>query len=131
MNLLLDTCTFLWMIWDEPIIKPVTRALLTAPDNTVFLSTISIWEATAKYAADRLEIRATGSAWRHLIEQREAHEMIPLQLDDRSVAHVEQLPFIHKDPFDRLLICQAIEHGLAIVTPDQHIRRYPIKTVWD
>ncbi|BCX88944.1 hypothetical protein MIN45_P1314 [Methylomarinovum tepidoasis] len=131
MNLLLDTCTFLWMIWDEPKIRPAIRKLLIDPDNTLFLSTISLWEATAKYAAGRLEIRAPGPAWRHLVEQRDAHDIRPLLLDETSVAHVETLPFVHKDPFDRLLICQAIEHGLAIVTPDDHIRRYPIKTVWE
>ncbi len=131
MNLLLDTCTFLWMIWDEPVIDPRMRERLTDPGNTLFLSTISIWEATSKYAAGRLDIRAKGSAWRHLIEQRAAHEILPLPLDDASVSHVEHLPFHHRDPFDRLLICQAIEHGMALVTPDDHIRRYPVKTLWD
>ena len=131
MNLLLDTRTFLWLIWDEPRIGPALRDRLTDPENRLFLSTISLWEATAKYAAGRLEVRAPGPAWRHFVEQREAHDIEPLPLDDASVGHVETLPFIHKDPFDRLLICQAIEHGLGIVTPDDHIRRYPVKTVWD
>lgn len=131
MNLLLDTCTFLWMIWDEPRIPPGVRDRLTDPRNGTFLSTISLWEAMAKHAAGRLGIRARGSAFRHLVEQREAHEVASLPLNEQAIAHLEHLPALHRDPFDRLLICQAIEHGLAIVTPDEHIRRYPVKTLWD
>ena len=44
--------------------------------------------------------------------------------------HASQLPDIHRDPFDRLLICQAIEHGLTLVTPDRYIQQYPIRTLW-
>jgi len=131
MKLLLDTCTFLWMIWDEPKIGPSMRERLTAPDNELFLSTISLWEATSKFAAGRLDIRAQEPAWRHLVTQRDAHGIHSLTLTDEAVAHVEHLPFLHRDPFDRLLICQAIEHGLAIVTPDGHVRQYPVKTIWD
>ncbi len=131
MNLLLDTCTFLWMIWDEPKISGRMRDQLVDPDNHLFLSHVSLWEATSKYAAGKLDIRAKGSAFRHLVEQRDAHEILPLALDEDAISHVEHLPFRHRDPFDRLLICQAIEHGLAIVTPDNHIRQYPVKTIWD
>lgn len=131
MRLLLDTCTFLWMIWEEPVIRPDMRAILSNPENLLYLSPISLWEATSKYRLGKLELRAPPPAWRHFVTQRDAHDILPLALDEASIAHVEHLPFLHKDPFDRLLICQAIEHGLAIVTPDDHIRQYPIKTLWD
>jgi len=56
--------------------------------------------------------------------------MAPLTLEEGALAHLAKLPPLHPDPFDRLLICQAIEHDLAIVTPDWSIQRYPVKTFW-
>ena len=49
---------------------------------------------------------------------------------DEATLHLPCLPPLHKDPFDRMLVCQAIEHGLTLVTPDHSIRKYPIRTLW-
>ncbi len=130
MRLLLDSCTFLWLIWDEAPLTPEVRELLADGENTLYLSAVSIWEATVKHAIGRLDLRTPEPAWQHPTGQRAAHGILPLPVDEAVVAHLEQLPDLHRDPFDRLLICQAIEHGLAIVTPDQAIRQYPIKTLW-
>lgn len=130
MRLLLDTCTFLWLIWDERPLHAAARQLFTDPDNTVYLSAVSIWEASSKHALGKLQVQASEPAWQHFTQQRERHEIEPLPLNEAGVRHVSTLPLIHRDPFDRLLICQAIEHGLTIITPDSEIRRYPIKTFW-
>ena len=54
----------------------------------------------------------------------------PLSLDEAAVAHLVKLPAVHRDPFDRMLVCQAIEHDLTVVTPDSAVEAYPVKTSW-
>ncbi len=61
---------------------------------------------------------------------REEHGIEALALDENSVLHLGLLPPIHSDPFDRMLVCQAIAHGLALMTPDASLRKYPVRTVW-
>ena len=131
MKLLLDTCTFLWLIWDEPVLVEGARELIRDPDNTLYLSPISIWEALIKHQRGRLQVNAREPAWQHFTEQRERHDIRALALDEAALRHLVKLPEIHRDPFDRILICQAIEHGLALITADIQIRQYPIRTVWD
>lgn len=63
-------------------------------------------------------------------EQRKLHQIESLPLDEASSLHLPSLPILHRDPFDRMLICQAIEHNLEILTPDPLIRQYSIKTIW-
>ena len=131
MGLLLDTCTFLWLIWEDRKLPAQAREAIADATKPVFLSAVSIWEATNKHALGKLPVYAKEPAWQHFVRQRDRHQVAPLPLDERAIRHLEQLPPLHKDPFDRLLICQAIEHGLGIVTPDAAIRRYPVKTIWD
>lgn len=131
MRLLLDTCAFLWLIWDEAPLTPAMRDVLSDPAHEVFLSAVSVWEATSKHRLGKLTLKANNPPWEHFTCMRAAHEIAPLPLTEDDVRHVEHLPNHHRDPFDRLLICQAIEHGMALVTPDPTIRRYPIKTLWE
>ena len=130
MKLLLDTCVFLWLIWDEAALTPRLRDVLGEPENEVYVSAVTIWEATQKHALGRLEVRAAEGAWAHFTAQREAHGLLTLAFDETDAQHLGQLPLLHRDPFDRMLICQAIERGLTLVTPDRAIRRYPVKTLW-
>ena len=63
-------------------------------------------------------------------EQREKHGIASLPLDEAAVGHLLNLPALHKDPFDRMLIGQAIAHGLVLLTPDEDLRQYPVRTMW-
>lgn len=130
MKLLLDTCTFLWMIWDEPPLNTNVRSLLADPANELFVSVVSIWEATSKHRIGKLSLNTNEPAWLHFTRQRQAHGIHGLSLAEADIRHIDALPDIHRDPFDRLLICQSIEQGLIVVTPDAHISRYPIQTFW-
>ena len=65
-----------------------------------------------------------------MTRQRARHGIDSLTLDEPALAHLAKLPEVHRDPFDRMLICQAIEHDLLLVTDDEAVRRYPIKTAW-
>ena len=75
-------------------------------------------------------LRLVGSPAELIPAERERHAIDPLELSEDAALHLAKLPDLHRDPFDRILICQAAVHGLALVTPDDQIRRYPVVTVW-
>jgi PIN domain nuclease of toxin-antitoxin system len=128
MRLLLDTCTFLWIISDSPDLSADARTLFSAPGNEVFLSVASTWEILVKHRLGRLPL--PGPAHQFIPRQREQHRIEPLALDEGSILQLGRLPDYHRDPFDRMLICQAIAHSLTILTPDADISRYPVRVVW-
>jgi PIN domain nuclease of toxin-antitoxin system len=104
------------------------RDLFTDPSNDVLLSAVSIWEASVKYSLGRLPLPEPPE--RFLSRERERHLITPLSLDEAVVLHLHRLPLLHKDPFDRMLVCQGIERGLVILTPDRLISQYPTRTAW-
>ncbi|MBL8541960.1 MAG: type II toxin-antitoxin system VapC family toxin [Betaproteobacteria bacterium] len=67
---------------------------------------------------------------RYFTSRREAHNIASLPIDEEAVVQLLKLPDLHRDPFDRILVCQAIAHGLTVVTPDEAIRRYPARSFW-
>jgi PIN domain nuclease of toxin-antitoxin system len=126
--LLLDTCTFLWVITDAPQLSARSRELFQTAENEVFLSAVSAWEIAVKHALGRLPLPEPPA--RFVPAQREAHGIDTLALDEESVSQATRLPQVHRDPFDRMLVCQAIVHGLAILTPDPLFSEYPVRTMW-
>jgi PIN domain nuclease of toxin-antitoxin system len=128
MKLLLDTCTFLWIIGDAPRLSRRARALFQSNDNDVYLSAGSAWEIAIKHALGRLQL--PDDLARFVPEMREAHGIEPLPIDEASTLHISRLPTLHRDPFDRLLVSQAIVHGLTILTPDPLVTQYPAMTAW-
>ena len=128
MKILLDTCTFLWIVGDSPELSEASRILFREPSNDVFLSAVSVWEISVKYALGKLPLPQPPE--KYIPVQREKHMVDPLGLDENSVLHLDRLPQLHKDPFDRMLICQAINHGLVILTPDELITQYPVASKW-
>ena len=128
MNLLLDTCTFLWVITDDPALSVRARDLVTDPAQKVYLSCVSAWEIAVKAGLGRL--RLDGAPGDVVPAERQRHAIEPLDLTEGAVLQLGKLPDVHLDPFDRMLICQAIAHGLALVTPDDQIRQYPVVTIW-
>lgn len=128
MRLLLDTCTFLWAIDERTRLSGRARSLIVDPDNEVYLSAISAWEIALKQ--ERGSLALSEPAFRYVPKHRQAHGYLELPLDETAALRSGRLPPMHKDPFDRMLVCQAIEHALTIVTPDAHITQYPVRTVW-
>ena len=127
-RLLLDTCTFLWVASGAPELSPRARELFEDPDNDVYLSVVSAWEIALKNAAGRLSLPEP--AGQFVPAQRRQHGIDALELDEESALHVARLPPLHRDPFDRMLVCQAIVHGLVILGPDPLITQYPIRATW-
>lgn len=127
MNLLLDTHVFLWYIQGSDRLASRTREYVSDTDNAVFLSPVSIWEALIKYRLGKLPLPDHPESY--LPYQRTRHGIESLDLDEMSVVRLAQLPTLHRDPFDRILICQALEHGLTLVTVDPAVRAYPVPTL--
>jgi PIN domain nuclease of toxin-antitoxin system len=128
MKLLLDTCTFLWALSGEPALPARVASLVQDPDNDVFLSAASAWEIAIKYAAGKLGLPEDPA--RFVPAMRAERGFTALAVDEESALHIAKLPPLHGDPFDRLLVAQAIVHGLTILTPDPIVARYPARTLW-
>ena len=128
MRLLLDTCTFLWIVSNRGKVSARVVGMYESPDNVVYLSTASAWEMAVKCATGRLTLGDRPE--RFVPAQREAHGIMSLPIDEESALQAARLPALHRDPFDRILVCQAIVHGLVILTPDPLITQYPARTIW-
>lgn len=128
MNLLLDTHTFLWFWWDDPNLSDMAREAIVDPDNRKLISTASCWEVAIKVSLKKLEL---GAPFRGFIPQQMLHcnfEMLTIQ-DDHLAALVD-LPFHHRDPFDRLLVAQAMTEQMDIVSKDDKFDPYGIQRLW-
>jgi PIN domain nuclease of toxin-antitoxin system len=123
MRLLLDTHIFLWFISGDARLPTDWRESIRDADNAVYLSVVSLWEALVKYRLGKLPLPHPPESY--LPTQRARHQIASLSLDEASVCHLSTLPAAHRDPFDRMLVCQALEHGLSIVTVDPVFEAYP------
>jgi PIN domain nuclease of toxin-antitoxin system len=127
MRLLLDTCVFLWLAGGRPL-SAVASAAVRDPANEVLLSAVSAWEIVTKHRAGRLPLPEPPD--RLIATERRLRRVDALPFDEEAAAQGLRLPPLHRDPFDRMLIAQAIAHGLAIVTPDPLVSQYPVRTIW-
>ena len=127
MRILLDTHIFLWFISSDSQLSKDVRDAIRNPDNKVYLSAISIWEAIVKYQLGKLPLPAHPEIY--LPKQRDLHQIASLALNEISVIQLAKLPPLHRDPFDRMLICQALQNGLTIATVDAAIRAYSVSII--
>lgn len=128
MKLLLDTCTFLWIVEGSNRLSMRAREVVLSIDNDAYLSAASAWEIATNHRLRRMQLSEPPDLY--VPAQRSDHRIESLPIDEESAVHVARLPLLHRDPFDRILIAQAIVHGMTIVTPDSLIRQYPAKTLW-
>ena len=116
MKILLDTCAFLWLTNDAKELSEQAKNLFQNMDNSVYLSSVSVWEIVVKNKLGKLPL--PDAPERFIDEQCENHFIENMSLDNKAIFHLTELPTYHRDPFDRMLICQAIEHDLTILTSD-------------
>ena len=124
MRLLLDTHIFLWYISGDAQLPEDLRAAIRDPANEVFLSVASNWEAVIKHGLGKLPLPAPPAEY--LPQEREAHRIASLVIEEAALGHLAALPPQHRDPFDRLLVAQALQHGLTLVTVDEALRAYSV-----
>ena len=128
MKLLLDTCAFLWIVTGDASLSSTARKLFSNPANDVFLSSVSACEIALKHSIGKLPLPR--SPQELVPDERQRHEIQPLPLDETAALFSAKLPDLHKDPFDRMLICQAITGNLTLLTPDPLIKQYAVATAW-
>jgi PIN domain nuclease of toxin-antitoxin system len=127
MRLLLDSHVFVWCVQDNPRLSRDARRAIRSSAAEVFVSAASIWEIAIKLSVGRLRWR--GRPGRMLDSIIEASGFVELPVTARHAAAVRDLPPHHADPFDRLLVAQAMTEGLSIVTADDALARYGVSVV--
>ena len=124
MRLLLDTHAFLWFINGDVRLPLHMVNGIRDVNNDVYLSPVTTWELSIKYATGKLSLPQAPGIYVPL--KRQLYQIASLPIDEVSATHLDSLPPIHNDPFDRMLICQALAHGMTLVTVDAHVRAYQV-----
>jgi PIN domain nuclease of toxin-antitoxin system len=101
------------------------RAAIQDPANAVFLSVASVWEAVIKYGLGKLPLPSPPE--HYLPRQREAHAVASLPIEEEALVHLAQLPMLHRDPFDRILVAQALQYDMTMLTADNAVKAYRVK----
>ena len=127
MKLLLDTHVFLWFISGDKRLSNALQQSIRDTSNEVYLSVASVWEAIIKSQLGKLVLPEPAETY--LPKQRERHLIASLSIEEAHVAQLAKLPSLHRDPFDRILVCQALQQGMTIVTLDENVRAYPVKVM--
>lgn len=127
MNLLLDTHTLLWALTDPERLGPQARPAIEKPDNHIRASAVSAWEIAVKQQIGKLRLPAPAMQWLPSAIQATGIEW--MNITPLHALRVGTLPPHHQDPFDRLLVAQALD-GFILVTKDAHIPKYDIATLW-
>ena len=123
MNLLLDTHALLWWLDANPLLSEKAKSYIADGSNLVLVSAVIIWEIRIKQALGKLEIPPDF----HQVLEQQPFEMLPITAEHAHA--LRNLPAIHRDPFDRMLIAQAEVEGFTIVTRDSIVQQYKIKTI--
>ena len=132
MNYLIDTHTLIWAITDISKLFKKVRNLLESEENSVYVSSVCFWEIALKFSLGKLELKGIIPSQMPVLAKNHGFEFLPLSPED--AATYNQLPLTsHKDPFERMLIWQAIRQNLIVVTKDPQFEHYQdqgLKVVW-
>lgn len=127
MNLLIDTHAVLWFIEENPKLDQSAKRIIESLENRCYVSIVSFWEIAIKFSLHRLELKSGLNSLFNIIE-KSGFEVLPISIE--HILKSAELEFHHQDPFDRLLIAQALSEELAIVTRDRQFTDYGIKSIW-
>lgn len=127
MNLLIDTHVLIWFLNGDSQLSEKSRYAIEDADNNKIVSIASIWEIAIKVSLKRLKFPFGFQKFLSLIEEN-GFEILPISFEHTMI--LSNLEFIHRDPFDRLLIAQCLSEGFTIITKDELIGRYNIPLIW-
>ncbi len=122
MKLLLDTHLLIWAAGQPEQLSSAARSLLADPQNELLFSSASLWEITIKHGLEREDFRVDPHILRRGLLDNGYSE---LPITSEHAVAIDGLPSIHKDPFDRILIAQSIVEGIALITADPLVAKYP------
>ncbi|MBI2009799.1 MAG: type II toxin-antitoxin system VapC family toxin [Candidatus Chisholmbacteria bacterium] len=120
---LIDTNVLIWWMADSPRLSENIKNLLINSQSEIFLSVVSVWEVVIKKQVGKLR---PPRDWKITLEKQK-FEILTLDLP--HVFYLEKLPFLHKDPFDRMLVAQALSEKLTLITADEKLRQYRVKVL--
>jgi len=118
---LLDTHILLWWLIDSPKLSDLVREILSDPNNYIAVSVVSAWEINIKLSSNK-EFKMLASV-EECLDEKNGFNILPVSA--KHVFELEQLPNLHKDPFDRMLIAQAISEECVLISSDKSITEYP------
>ncbi len=128
MKLLLDTHAFIWINEESPQLSEKVKTLFCAEENEIYLSIASAWEIQIKAQLGKLDLQIP---IKELIDNNIKENKIRLlQISLSHIEHLEKLPLYHKDPFDRIIIAQAIVENLTVISLDNAFANYAVSTIW-
>ena len=129
MKILLDTVTFWWIASGSSKVSQRAAEAFADPANDIALSPVSLWELLVKHQIGKLP---TSTPIIDLFSRARQERLIrSLPIVESAVFRLASLPPLHRDPFDRMLICQALDAGMTLLTPDEQMRAYPVPTLWE
>jgi PIN domain nuclease of toxin-antitoxin system len=124
-KILVDTHIFLWAITDDPRLSSAHRVLYLDPANDLYLSVASIWEMLIKTGLGKLPLPAPAADY--IVKQMEKNRLHSLTIRISHLTALEALPPLHRDPFDRMLIAQALAERIPILSADSELRKYNVE----
>lgn len=128
MKLLLDTHSFLWFVLDNPKLSTLAKSLIENRENQRLLSKASLWEMAIKQSIGKLRLSLPFTSF--ITQQLNLNEIQVLDITIEHLAVVSTLPLHHRDPFDRLIIAQAVSENISILSVDSSFDAYPIQRLW-
>jgi PIN domain nuclease of toxin-antitoxin system len=128
MKVLVDSHTFIWALLYDHRLTAKAKQVLRSDEHELFFSLVSLWEIAIKIKTGKLN--AIGSSVAYFRDEMENYSMQLLPIRYQHILQLEALPVHHRDPFDRLLIAQAIAESLPILTHDDMFSLYPVKVIW-
>jgi PIN domain nuclease of toxin-antitoxin system len=128
MRILLDTHAFLWLVMDNPRLSARARSIFLDADNDLLISAVTGFEIAVKYALGKLELAQPP---REFMENRiRNNALVRLPISLLHTYRLSHLPFHHRDPFDRLLISQAVEEDIPLLSADSAFHPYDVEVIW-
>jgi PIN domain nuclease of toxin-antitoxin system len=127
MDILLDSHTLIWSIYTPKLIPKKSLSLIESTENKSMVSIASLWEIAVKYSLQRLELSKGLESFFNSVSEAEL-EILPISTS--HILGIASLPFYHKDPFDRIIITQAIAENLTIISKDRQFKNYGVTVIW-
>ena len=127
MEVLLDTHALLWFMNGDEKLSASAREIIHNADNGIYISIASIWEIAIKFSIGKLTLK---KGIENLLARVDENGFILLEIDTKHIKMVTELPFIHRDPFDRMLVAQAIVENMLVMTADENILKHDVSVIW-
>ena len=127
MNYLLDTHTAMWALSEKNKLSKIAKSIIDNTNIPLYISVVSAWEVAIKISIGKSELQGGVASF---LEKMKENGVEVLELKDYHISNVEKMPYLHRDPFDRMLISIALTEGLTILTADVNIHKYDVSWCW-